>query len=69
MPKVVLHFARVTDVQRKYLISGQSFLRVHMSFWGETWSSVRDSGGAGPSPNHSGVYWASSLQAVDADVG
>ena len=68
MLKVVLHFARVTDIQRKHLISGQSFLRVHMSFWGETWSSARDSGGAGPSPNHR-AYWASSLQAVDADLG
>ena len=38
-------------------------------FLGETWSSVRDSGGAGPSPNPNCVYWASSLQAVDADVG
>lgn len=32
--KSCLAFARVTDIQRKHLISGQSFLRVHMSFLG-----------------------------------
>ena len=32
--KSCLGFAHVTDIQRKHLISDQSFLRVHMSFWG-----------------------------------